>query len=168
MKISCSLYCKNGHFKAGGNVKPDGRCLFCSKNYDSVYMKKYYEENKDTIKQNSSEWARNNKEAHRISCNKASRAWKAKNRKTVYYTNSKRAALIKDAGTFTQEEWYGLIELYDFACLACGDKSKPLTVDHIIPISKNGSNTIDNIQPLCLSCNCSKNDKIIDYRKVKI
>jgi 5-methylcytosine-specific restriction endonuclease McrA len=36
--------------------------------------------------------------------------------------------------------------------LCCGE-AKPLTVDHVVPVSKGGSNDISNIQPLCLECN---------------
>ena len=39
---------------------------------------------------------------------------------------------------------------------------KPLTVDHVVPISKGGSNDISNIQPLCCNCNSKKNAKQID------
>lgn len=51
----------------------------------------------------------------------------------------------------------------DKACLACGS-FKHLTIDHVIPISKNGLNEIENLQTLCKSCNSRKRDNIIDYR----
>lgn len=44
-------------------------------------------------------------------------------------------------------------------CVKCGSQEK-LEFDHIIPVSKGGSNTARNIQLLCEKCNRSKNDKI--------
>ena len=41
-------------------------------------------------------------------------------------------------------------------------------MDHIIPISAVPIGTyysIDEVQPLCKSCNCSKNDKVIINEK---
>jgi 5-methylcytosine-specific restriction endonuclease McrA len=32
----------------------------------------------------------------------------------------------------------------------------PVTVDHIVPLAKSGGNTIDNVRPLCYSCNSKK------------
>ena len=45
-------------------------------------------------------------------------------------------------------------------CVKCGT-SKNLTLDHIIPVSKNGKNKLENMQVLCRSCNSSKGDKCI-------
>ena len=44
-------------------------------------------------------------------------------------------------------------------CKNCGT-TKDLTLDHIIPVSKGGENTLDNLQVLCRSCNSKKNNKI--------
>lgn len=79
---------------------------------------------------------------------------------------NRRAKKKGNGGTHTLKEWNALKERYDYTCLCC-KRQEPeikLTEDHITPLSKGGVNSIDNIQPLCLSCNCSKNDKIIDYR----
>lgn len=44
-------------------------------------------------------------------------------------------------------------------CRNCKAK-EDLAIDHIIPISKGGTNNDNNLQVLCKSCNSSKRDKI--------
>lgn len=44
-------------------------------------------------------------------------------------------------------------------CVICG-RNERLEFDHIIPVSKGGSNTYRNIQLLCENCNRTKSDKI--------
>lgn len=50
------------------------------------------------------------------------------------------------------------------ACLACG-ATHSLSLDHIVPLSKGGDNSDDNLQTLCHSCNSSKGDSTKSYRK---
>lgn len=50
-------------------------------------------------------------------------------------------------------------------CLKCGATSD-LTIDHILPRSKGGEDTLENIQTLCLKCNVDKGVRVIDYRRL--
>ena len=75
----------------------------------------------------------------------------------------RRTWIEHSATQFTKAEWYGLCARYKFRCLCCG-KKRPLTIDHIVPLSKGGSNGIENLQPLCKPCNQKKFTHVIDYR----
>lgn len=46
-----------------------------------------------------------------------------------------------------------------YRCRRCGAE-EPLSVDHIIPRSKGGPTTLENLQTLCCPCNSSKGDRI--------
>jgi len=67
-----------------------------------------------------------------------------------------RSRLINAEGSYTIEEWRERVLQFDNRCAYCGKKSKRLTPDHYIPLSKGGTNFIDNIIPSCLKCNQTK------------
>jgi hypothetical protein len=46
----------------------------------------------------------------------------------------------------------------DKPCVICGKPSD--TIDHIKPLSKGGTNDLNNLQPLCHWCNSKKADRI--------
>lgn len=75
--------------------------------------------------------------------------------------------LIKSGATHTNGEWETLKAQYNFACPACKDEKKILTKDHIIPLSKGGTDRIENIQPLCQSCNSKKHTIAYKYQNGK-
>lgn len=79
------------------------------------------------------------------------------------HSNLRRSRKLKAVGKFTGWEWIKLLDKYKHLCLWCGSTSK-LSADHVIPLSRNGHNSIDNIQPLCRSCNSKKGTKILDFR----
>jgi 5-methylcytosine-specific restriction endonuclease McrA len=48
-------------------------------------------------------------------------------------------------------------------CTSCGSPGtavNPLTVDHIVPLSKGGTNARENLMVLCYRCNRTKSDAI--------
>ena len=67
-----------------------------------------------------------------------------------------RSRLINAIGSYTIEEWRERVLQFDNRCAYCGKKSNRLTPDHYIPLSKGGTNFIDNIIPSCLNCNQTK------------
>ena len=88
--------------------------------------------------------------------------WKGGYERTLWRNRQRRIKRKNAEGSHTLKEWNDLKEKCNYTCQACG-KIEPeikLTVDHIIPLSKKGTDYIDNIQPLCKSCNPSKGNKI--------
>lgn len=83
--------------------------------------------------------------------------------KSVATTQKHRAKKKGLSEHFTPHEWVTLLARYNGGCAKCGSTDN-VAADHIVPLSQGGTNTIDNIQPLCKSCNSQKRDKIADYR----
>lgn len=53
-----------------------------------------------------------------------------------------------------------LMAKYKYQCVHCKESdSQLLTIDHIKPVSKGGSDAMSNLQILCRSCNSSKGNR---------
>ena len=83
----------------------------------------------------------------------------------LWHNKKRRIKEMNAKGSHSLEQWQELKKKYDYMCLCCKEKEPfiVLSEDHIIPLSKNGSDNIENIQPLCRSCNSRKYNKIINY-----
>ena len=68
-----------------------------------------------------------------------------------------------NGGTYELDEWQMLVAMTKGKCLCCGKKRK-LELDHVKPVSKGGTSNLDNLQPLCRSCNAGKGATTADYR----
>jgi 5-methylcytosine-specific restriction endonuclease McrA len=125
---------------------------------------KYRETHEDEIREHWNLWAKTHPE------NMATHKHKYKEthpEQVKIHSMQRRARKRQATGSYTAEEWRNLCACYNFTCLACG-RSEPeiqLTPDHIVPLARGGTNSIDNIQPLCKRCNQSKNARTIDYRQ---
>lgn len=116
----------------------------------------------------------------RLSYNKAMRQYK-KRRKAVdpefaflvdkLYPGQYRAMKLSILDLMPDDWWNILLEICEYRCLKPGCEKKinetnPLSHDHIIPVSIEGSiHSLGNSQVLCKSCNSSKqNRNCDDYR----
>jgi 5-methylcytosine-specific restriction endonuclease McrA len=79
-----------------------------------------------------------------------------------------RARRIGAPGRITLAGWRWVLSVSGDQCLCCGRDDVQLWIDHVISLERGGSNTDDNLQPLCATCNRAKGTKCIDYRPGKI
>ena len=122
---------------------------------DARYYKKHIDEIREKQRKYSS--------LHSIEATERIKKWRKENRDKANTINAnRRARIAKSEGFHTTGEWELLKKQFGFRCVIC-KKSEPeikLTRDHIIPISRGGSNWIENIQPLCAKCNSIKSAKM--------
>jgi 5-methylcytosine-specific restriction endonuclease McrA len=93
-----------------------------------------------------------------------------KHRKRVQDTNYKAKKRGCSSADCTKhhihlKDWLELKEAIGNKCAHCGKKESKkliLTIDHKVPLSLGGHNTMQNIQPLCRSCNSRKGNRFLN------
>jgi 5-methylcytosine-specific restriction endonuclease McrA len=67
----------------------------------------------------------------------------------------------------SDDQWAALQEAWG-GCAYCGATGRALQRDCVLPISRGGRYTLDNIAPACASCNASKcNDEVTGWLRRK-
>lgn len=140
-------------------TSPDGLSYYC-KPCRKDYSGEHYEENKKRRKRQLRRWREQNIERAR----EITREWQKENPvKSVASTERYRSRKVDAEGDLTTESIQVVYWLHDHTCLRCG-AAEDLTVDHIVPLSKGGSNHLSNLQLLCRPCNAHKGTNTWDYR----
>lgn len=146
--------------------RSDGYQTAC-KTCAAARRKERYEAKKDEERAQNREWHVKNRPWLSDERRAYMRQWKSDNADRVsVWTNNRRAA-VRSLGTIDPNAWVELCREYGNKCLKCGCINQ-LSMDHVVPISKGGTNTIDNVQPLCLPCNMKKGGRTEDYRPQKV
>lgn len=121
----------------------------------SEKQSEYYQQNKENIDRANRLWAINNPELRKIHKSK----WKSLNKDAVNsQTQKRRARLAGVEGSYKASDVEFMIKEQDGFCNGCcaGLELTGYHVDHIVPISRGGSNWPTNLQLLCPTCNLSK------------
>lgn len=146
---SLNEFCSNKSTK-------DGLACYC-KLCANAYYKAYY--------------ASGHKRPHAY---KNTLAWRKKYPERTRGHNRKRRAIKRGLSQhFTPTEWLKLKEEFTNHCIRCGGAEPfvKLSPDHVIPLSKGGKDTIDNIQPLCCmrigNCQSKKGINDTNYRVIR-
>lgn len=123
------------------------------------YAKEYRKKNLERIR----EWYRQYKKAHPENCKRYNKKWREVHRDKCNLLSKRYRARKNGAiGSHTLEEWELLKKQYGYKCAICskGEPEIKLEEDHIVPLSRGGSDYIENIQPVCHNCNSAKGVKI--------
>lgn len=70
--------------------------------------------------------------------------------------HNRRAMEAAVGGVLTSEEWAEILSVFDHRCAYCLERSDALEKDHVIALTRGGSNDADNIVPACRACNSRK------------
>ena len=155
--------CKKEKSKAWRQNNKDYYKNYYLKNKDKIdkYQKNYNEMNPEKHLQNSRVYAKNNPEYVK--------SWKINNKEKLREYNRKREALKRGNGhePYTEQD---VLLIYGTSCNECklpinmlaprqtglDGWESGLQIDHFVPISKGGPDTLENVRPTHGLCNLRK------------
>jgi len=88
-----------------------------------------------------------------------------KSSSSIQYDKTMTSLLHRTQRTPSMKLRFDVLKRDNFKCCACGaspskDPTVELHIDHIIPWSKGGESTMDNLQTLCSKCNFGKSNSL--------
>ena len=151
--LTCSAYCNTKRWRDNNLEK-------------NRQIKRKWRWHNGTLKRGSPEYIKMQAENSWGNKNR----WKGGYENHLMHARNRRVMKLNAEGNHALEEWSELKKQFDYACIACMRIEPDITLseDHIIPLTKGGSNNIENIQPLCRSCNSRKGNRSMDYLLEKL
>ena len=151
--------CGMGH--NGERYLSSGMCVGCSKDW---YQKnkdkkaKSYQESKDSIKERKAKAAKIYYEKNKERLLARQKEYYKKNKEKWSEKAHKRRSLGL-ASHFKVADIKKLKDLQKSKCPVCKQHLANHHIDHIVPLSRGGTNDFGNLQLLCPACNLNKHAK---------
>tara|TARA_X000001388_G_scaffold54166_1_gene39747 strand:+ start:423 stop:1082 length:660 start_codon:yes stop_codon:yes gene_type:complete len=183
--------CKHNHNYLNTNNtlrrKNGGHCVTCEKNRKKTI--EYKIKNIKWIKNWRDKQSKEQKDKLKLLDAKNKRFLRANDYNTLItgrLHSRKTKALKKNniVEDVSPSDFIKICNKFNNQCAYCGrifDNIKEIEIEHVIPISKKGSHSVNNIVPSCKKCNASKKAQLIDewyinqsfynverYRNIKI
>lgn len=171
----CSRNCKNVTSSAAWKATNPERVAQYTKAYNDVHVADQAAWRRANPEKTRAAWLRYS-HAHREQRNRRHAKWYAGNRecaknahsdwmrrnpdRNALYHARRRALRGRASGTCTVEQLQARIDFYGGRCWMCGVSYE--AIDHVIPLSKGGTNWPVNLRPACKHCNSRKKDR--DWR----
>src|SRR5258708_26891463 len=141
--------CRNSYHRAFRQVKPDP--------YDKEKERQKYLRNREA----EIEYRDRYYQAHEDEIKQYMRAFKASHQARYKAYDRNREARKKAAtGTHTAQHVQAQFQRQKGKCYWCGKKLSKYEVDHVVPLTRGGSNGPDNLVIAFPPCNNIKNDKV--------
>lgn len=140
--------------------RPDGLQVWCKDCFNAHVRQMYWANHEKELARGRAYRARPEAKAKAL---ERQRRWRAENpekakEKVRRYQARKRGATVEPV------DYEAIIKRDGLRCHICGKKirsRKDLHFDHIIPLSKGGKHSMDNIACAHAACNLRKNDKVL-------
>jgi|SRR3954463_5375305 len=137
------------------------------KEEDKLYMAQWRQEHHEELKQYDANYRSEHQEQssrqHKIYCDQYYKTDRGRVQMRVSSGN-RRARKRNAAGTHTTDELHQQYQRQKGKCYYChkklGKERKSWVAEHVIPLSRGGSNSIDNIVIACIPCNLRKGSKL--------
>ena len=130
--------------------------------YNKIYQKQYCKEHKEEKK----EYDKIYKEEHKEEIKEYQKQYYEENKyKYFNYRNKRRSKLENQGRGITKEQWYEMMNFFNWCCAYSGeylggeDNKNIRSIDHIIALDNEGLNEPWNCVPMLKSYNCQKHTK---------
>ena len=143
-------------YKTKGKAYFQSRCRTCQ----AQYRKEYHDAHREFDNEQSRTRARKYYYDHREKISKRDKEYRRQNADRYRELNRmrqqvRRARKKQLEASLSSAEWEEALNEFDGVCAYCGTPGQ-MTQEHVVPLSKGGTFSKDNIIPACAACNRSK------------